>query len=175
MKAKEILHLCEDEQKLSSDEIADLINNYFIKKFKSIGMTVDSDGVRFNFAELVVGSESDEKKQKKRSSLFFKKLIQILKSHNVYSGSEYGSRLFIKLPNSSVKYNQKISVIFTLSLSYSSNDDVVIYVAKSYRLDALERHQWLADHEEFSTDSGLHNVYMTVDAIAKAIRLTSYV
>lgn len=164
MKAKEILRLCEDNQKLTSDEIFDLINDYFVKKMKLIGATIRYDGS----AELDLSSDTEYEKQLKRYKLYVKRLSKLLgKAYPI--SSAFGSRIEVMITSLTLDIEYQL---FNVGIYISNHNELYLCIdyATSFRHERLLN--GLSDDEDFSSKEGRERVYKVIDLICKSIRLT---
>ena len=174
MKAKEIINLCEDEQ-LDSWEIFNLIQDYFVKKMKSIGMEIVNHSLDVE-ANLVVSVTADYADVKRYSRAYIKKVSKFF-GERLYSAYD-GGTVNILHPNP-VLFMWKEYPIFYFSSHFSKislRSDHVHYikvcVSFSNQVKSLVMSDSIKKHEEFFTEEGRKEIYGLIDSLAKFIRLT---
>lgn len=175
MKAKEILNLCESEA-LTSDEAASLATSYFKKKFKSIGaeiVLIPSRGERalFKFSFPLSRQSFDFLEQ------YAVRLLNTINEKNITGElvRAAGSvSLSIYVPHSSYDKKRYSGSLFTIGVGRNGDDvnEIFVFVEFSYLFRERKDRKVLSDYTEFSSESGLKKVYVVIDSIAKAIRLT---
>lgn len=170
MKAKEILHLCEEIQELKSNEAINLINNYFIKKFRLIGASVHPDPStsrrRLSFAAIQFPLMS--------RSLVKKYLLNLIKFFPIKAmivpWGVVGFKTSVFLTSSDLT-----NPIFTIMVGSSdhpkSRSEVVIFYSDIFYDYEYEK---LQNFSIFSTEDGVKKVFDLIDVVAKAIRLTPF-
>ena len=172
MKAKEILSLCEDKQKLTSDEIFDLINGYFTKKIKNCGLdfTVMS-------LSLCVGAYTKFENLKKSSLVidsdiftYLKELSKVIK----FCVQKESNLLYVRFVDQKRVWRPDDS-IFYIRCFYPSvyRGFVNLEVILGYKFQQYIENLDL--YPEFATEETLKAVYARIDAIAKAFRLVPFV
>lgn len=172
MKAKEIINLCESE-KLTNEEIFDLISSYFKKKFKSNG------------ADMVLGTLPEMPAARVRVPVSVSKI-------SVDFLDQYLSKLTYRLPTVSERTNSYGVLWSYIRFPYSFNSSnfdgslfrlgvfgnkylhqIDILVEFSLYFFSLYKEKKLSNYPEFEIESELRKVYLLIDQMVKNIRLES--
>ena len=172
MRAKEIIELCEDER-LSSQEIFDLVYDYFVKKMKSAGMRIYNSG-GYVEAEVVSPVISDNKAED-YSRAYLRTLSKLFGKMVLSGGSGF---IEVTYPNPKDVFWKLYPIFYVVVNLYSSYQhrsgefQLVLYVKFSEPIKTLVDLNSLNDYIDFSTEDGRKKIFELIDSLAKFIRLT---
>lgn len=170
MRAKKIIKLCEDEQ-LDSNQIFNLIHDYFVKKMKSAGMTLTGDGPNIT-ATLKVLLSVNTKKVNQISRAYVKNMA--LKFDGDLDINSRGGVFRIFYPNpvsSNLKANPLFYVYVRSYVSKSSSPVIELIIVFSGLIKSFMLRYFNFD-PEFITEEGRKEIFELIDSLAKFIRLT---
>ena len=168
MNAKQVLSLCE-VNRLTSEEIFNLINDYFKKKLTLLNAQF------FGGYGAVITLSKDEgyspEQLKKFSKVYFYNLLDELGA--LHAKAEWAAEINIKLSKSkSIEWDRY--GIFTLFLEQPSTNVVTLHVMYSVKFQDCRLYKRLNEYDEFASESDLREVYKLIDIIFRAIRLVSF-
>lgn len=168
-----------------SENIAQLLNNYYFKKIREAGLIRRKDSSYLNSAVLILGQGKTYQQQKKRCQNYLKTLSTHFISKIKYT-LLFAGELQIMLPEA-IHPVWKIHPIFSLGVYASfpgitsrsviqayQNVDIVLELRDSVEFSEAKNTGLLTSFEEFSSDESLLNVYRLIDKIVKVVRLTPF-
>lgn len=168
MNAKKILNLYEADR-LTSEEIFSLINNYFKKKLVLLDAQFFSG---YGAVVTISRDKSYSQEQLNRfSQVYFSSLLDELGF--LYAKADWTTEIKVKLPKpKSVEWER--SSIFKLFLEQPSGEVVTLHIMYSAKFDDCRLYKKLNEYEEFASESGLREVYKLIDVVIRAVRLVSF-
>ena len=171
MNAKQILSLCEME-KLDYRSVANSVEQYFLKKFKSIGLDTMVRSEDEPWAWFHTASVNDINLFKRASKDYIYSLSRMIKSSNVlYDKKESVGTIFIPVKDvGDPFYPPTLRISCRKGISLNSSEHFLV-VSVGWGAEGL-KYIW---SDEFPvSEEWVQKIYSAIDSVAKAVRLVSF-